>query len=550
LLPAKEEVDTCTKTVDEYSDEIFNLVRNNIDAGIICRVLKLCKDSYLEPTSGQNANDLLNDLKPIKNIKIKVINEDQAEIKTPFRPTGFNAEEAISKMKKTMGVGCELCTIVLNAAKYMAENKVQNEKILGFIEAQLCSRLGSLNSTCVDYVKAEGEQLIDLLVEAVDPAVVCKNMGLCLKVQVSDTLYNEKFYDMNTRNSMNCTLCKMVVAEVKRKLSDNKSEAEVIDYINARLCDKIGKSKELCKSLIEAYGPLFLEIIAKDVNPSQVCQMIGLCDAHSEPQPEPAFPEVTAKTSEECVLCEFVFNLLEKYVSQNSSAAEVESWLSYVCESVMPKPIRGECSSFVQTYGPILIQLFIKGVPADQICQTVRLCPKTGDSLLSQAIDNKEEINFRDEEHLFKQRSKELAKEKQEKAKQEEIISMIDLKPAKQIIKSNSDVTLIDEENFNAKNGSTQCSLCIYLAQTVDGLLKENKTEEQVTQELLLACNLFPSKLKDQCSAFINEYGPYIVQLLANELDPETTCVALRLCDKSIEKKSLRSILANNHHTN
>lgn len=73
---------------------------------------------------------------------------------------------------------------------------------MGFIEAQLCSRLGSLNSTCVDYVKAEGEHLIELLVEAVDPAVVCKNMGLCLKVQVSDSLYNEKFYDMNVRENL------------------------------------------------------------------------------------------------------------------------------------------------------------------------------------------------------------------------------------------------------------------------------------------------------------------------------------------------------------
>ena len=66
-----------------------------------------------------------------------------------------------------MGVGCELCTIVLSAAKALVENKVEQEKVLGFIETQLCARLGSLNATCIEYVKVEGANIIDMLEHSV-----------------------------------------------------------------------------------------------------------------------------------------------------------------------------------------------------------------------------------------------------------------------------------------------------------------------------------------------------------------------------------------------
>ena len=99
-------------------------------------------------------------------------------------------------MRLTSGIGCELCTIVLNAAKYLVENKVEEEKIVNFIESQLCARLGSYNATCVEYVNAEGVLILDLLAKSVDPAMICRGMGLCLKVQVSDEYLNEQFFDL------------------------------------------------------------------------------------------------------------------------------------------------------------------------------------------------------------------------------------------------------------------------------------------------------------------------------------------------------------------
>ena len=139
----------------------------------------------------------------LKQAKFKVLNEDEAIIRTPLTEQrelisklGTKTNNLISQMKMTSGIGCELCTIVLNAAKYLIENKVEEEKILDFIEGQLCARLGTYNSTCVEYVKAEGVLILDLLAKSVDPSIICKGMGLCLKVQVSDEFINEQFFDL------------------------------------------------------------------------------------------------------------------------------------------------------------------------------------------------------------------------------------------------------------------------------------------------------------------------------------------------------------------
>jgi hypothetical protein len=43
-----------------------------------------------------------------------------------------------------------------------------------------------------------------------------------------------------------------------------------------------------------------------------------------------------------------------------------------------------------------------------------------------------------------------------------------------------------------------KCSLCLYVAEIIDGALKQNKTDQEIKQELEKICNFFPGTLKDQ----------------------------------------------------
>jgi hypothetical protein len=97
--------------------------------------------------------------------------------------------------------------------------------------------------------------------------------------------------------------------------------------------------------------------------------------------------------------------------------------------------------------------------------------------------------------------------------------------------------------------------------------LKQNKTEEEIVQELRLVCNFFPTGLKDQvilkvrsflflckliksfnfqfkCNSFITEYGPYVIQLISDEIDPNIACESLKLCEvQQVQKKKFASFM-------
>lgn len=548
LLPTKDEANKCQEEVQKYVPEIILLLRNNVDPGIICRVLKMCDDKYLTPTivtpkphliggdevvSEDEKLKINSELREfLSGVKVRVVNSESALIETPLSPK--KSETLVTKLKASAGVGCELCQIVLSAAKRLIENKVDDKKVIQFIDKELCARLGQYKTACTDYVNLEGEQILDLLRKAVDPALICEMMGFCLKVQAS----GERLYDLNVRNNLNCTLCKMVFAEVKKKLSQHEEEQHIIDYVDKNLCERVGKSKAMCKTLIDAYGPIFLEIIARDVNPQQLCEIIGMCSKSSEDlssipftdiQPIAPAPSVPLpRANETCVVCEFVVKLLSEYANKNSTEPEIEKLLNMICDKMMPASVQPQCTEFVNQYGPVVISLIVNGIKPDQICTFIGLCPKSALDLLlppppihipRKEVDEKQQQHFFDEEHLFKHRSREEAAEERRKQEMEIV------KPA--------------------NNQTLQCSLCLYVAELVDTQLKQNKTEEQITREVELVCNLFPSDLRQQCKSFLDEYMPYILQLIAAELDAESACAALKICKKQVKNDIFRRTFVN-----
>jgi hypothetical protein len=65
-----------------------------------------------------------------------------------------------------------------------------------------------------------------------------------------------------------------------------------------------------------------------------------------------------------------------KILSANSSSAEVQKALDYVCMHVMPSTIRDECKAFIDQYEPVIVALLVKQVDPDKICQLIGICPK------------------------------------------------------------------------------------------------------------------------------------------------------------------------------
>ena len=77
----------------------------------------------------------------------------------------------------------------------------------------------------------------------------------------------------------------------------------------------------------------------------------------------------------------------------------------------------------------------------------------------------------------------------------------------------------------------TTCTIGQFIFSRVKRLVALNQTEEEIIAALKKSCDSFAIiGLKQQCEDFVNQYGPYIVQMVSSDIDPKIACQSLKLC--------------------
>ena len=57
--------------------------------------------------------------------------------------------------------------------------------------------------------------------------------------------------------------------------------------------------------------------------------------------------------------------------------------------------------------------------------------------------------------------------------------------------------------------------------------------QEEIVADLEKVCSMMPATIKDDCKDFVDTYGPAVVEMLVQELDPKEVCTILGLCASS-----------------
>ncbi|CAF3953583.1 unnamed protein product, partial [Rotaria sp. Silwood1] len=455
--------DKCDQFVVTYGPLLVKLIETYGTPEAVCNALKLCHNGTQEVSPA----DI-----------IQKLNTQESTIKSPQ---------------------CSLCKYVV---AYI-DNIIQNNKSEAAIEAALkkvCTILpGPIKDKCDQFVVTYGPVLVQLIEKYGTPEGVCNALKLChngtQEVSPVDLIQKLNIQE-STIKSAQCSLCKYVVAYIDNIIQNNKSEA-AIEAALKKVCTILpGPIKDKCDQFVVTYGPVLVQLIEKYGTPEGVCNALKLChngtnsleltinsiDELVENNKQPV--KVSSKlnsviNSLECSLCKYVVGYIDNIIQNNKSEAAIEAALEKVCR-ILPAPIKDKCVEFVDTYGPILVQLIEKYGTPDQVCNALKLC-QNGTQLagsVSQKVD----------------------------------------KPIKRV------------------KDSDECVLCKYIISYLNVLIENNVTVKELEKALELVCVILPAEYHKQCKAFVQTYGPILVELIVELDDPNVVCEWLTLCSKSNDK--------------
>jgi len=210
-------------------------------------------------------------------------------------------------------------------------------------------------------------------------------------------------------------------------------------------------------------------------------------------------------SNETCTICEDAVTAVKSLLANPDIDKQIVGYLEMACQEF--GAYASECKTLVDQYAPLLFQELAQ-LMADpkQVCTELGLCSASKEKVMAVLLNKALPIKMK----AFK--------------------SGISLKKhAKNALKA------------MPVKASAKCILCEFIASKLDQMLAKNATQQEIKDALDKVCSYLPSSISSECEQFVNEYAPEILQILAQELNPNMICTSLGLCTSKAKMAQLRS---------
>ncbi|XP_065912710.1 uncharacterized protein [Dysidea avara] len=488
----------CSQLVDQYFDEIWELIINDEPPQAICTNLGLCSSKL-----------------PAKT-----------KLKAPLEPT------------KLASLQCDICEEVVKIVEQYAEENKTEAEVKQAVE-QFCNSLPApLNGVCSQLVDQYFDEIWELIINDEPPQTVCTNLGLCSSKLPAKTKPKAPL-EPTKLASLQCDICEEVVKIVDQYAEENKTEAEVKQAIE-QFCDALpAPLNSVCSQLVDQYFDEIWELIINDESPQVICTDLGLCSSKlpaKSPKVENTVPteelHPAKVASLQCDICEEVVKIVEQYAEDNETEAKVKEAVEQFCTS-LPAPLSSVCSDLVDQYFDEIWEDIINNEPPHAICTNLGLCS----SKLSAKSPVEEPTQTLCEECKVVVSVVKMYVDKNETETDIEKVlkDICALLPSDSVAECNSFVddyydtiyTLIKSEI-----DSGQICTILKLCPSVNNVpqLHQRVPEEEAEKGLLSLCNLLPSSNEATCKDLVTEYLPVLYILIKQEIDSGEICVLIKLC--------------------
>uniref|UniRef100_A0A6B2EIA5 Putative saposin n=1 Tax=Phlebotomus kandelakii TaxID=1109342 RepID=A0A6B2EIA5_9DIPT len=465
----------CHNFIDVYGDAIVALLVQDVDPSVVCPRIRFC------PSRRED--------------DVEIFAPDNLEITVDISNTGAD---------KPM---CPLCLLAMENLREQIKSDRSKANIVAKLKT-LCNHLPQkLTPECKDFVDTYSSELVDMLINDFSSEEICVNLRLCdpkptIEKENNDVLTNEipddtvngqfvtnNFYPKPYDSTPECLLCERVINEVEKKVVNKKSK-EQIKHALEHACDKVKKLRDKCMDYVDKHGDQIADLIMKDLAPKEICHILGYCFFRNEEldvsEPDLEIDEALSITviakpsapaekmidspsqsdSNECTLCQFIIQQLEKDLINKKTVDEVKQAVESVCER-LPKKISQQCDEFVNRYAEVILSI-LATAPPSEVCKRLGLCGSPSIELPPHYIEGRKEV--------------------------------------------------------------IECAICQSVIIEVDKMLSDPKFEKDVEKMGNKVCSILPSKFYKECKDMVDIYGQSMINLILAKSEPEKVCEKIGMC--------------------
>lgn len=476
----------CLSLVTDYYGMIYNFLVNSLNGKEICSFAGLCPSPGIsrpiwpllpaevnveETLAGTDEMEAQVD--PIVEI---TVSSDSANVEV-VNPALMQLPIERMTPQLLLNVGgnkqiCEFCEYFLHYVQTELAAEKTVEKVKSVVE-KACKHLPqTINTQCEDFVEAYGNAFIALVVQEVDPSVICPRLGFCPSQDTSRILVlGSDSSEENVEDKPGCPLCLLAVTQLETIVKDNKTEESVKSALES-LCAHLPKSLVAeCDSFVEVYSKQLVDALVADFSPQEVCVYINLCSANKSseetvagdvftneiPQYENEKLEKNVQEDPQCVICEFAMSRIDSMLKDKPSEEQIKAVVHKICDH-LPTSVRPQCNKFVDQYADLVISLLAQELDPKEICTELKLCQASG---------------------------------------------------------FYSDRVALSVLQQQTRKTVEQCALCEGIVQALDTYLRDPTVQDEIDELLARACQVLPAKQYGKCKNFIKVYGPSIQNIIA-----------------------------------
>merc|ERR1719356_2263742 len=289
---------------------------------------------------------------------------------------------------------------------------------------------------------------------------------------------------------------------------------EVVDRA-LQLCGQLGSFADGCKlEVLDNFEDIYQAL----THLTPVCDLSGVCsDAYANT------PTTLTSSNVEDIECEFCTKVVQHWIDQwkaNSTQEEFKEVLDSICKKLGQPDRINRCLHIVDDYYIPFFNYVLNELNAKEACAALGLC-KANTAFFQVEESIPVSINLpTDASHQVKS-----------------VIAPPE--PRSNAIDGGNQQRWVVGGYFMPQAAQEMirpgCVLCEFVMYRLQEWLQDDHTQEDIQQGLTRVCQTAPDSLKDQCQNLVDLYGPAIVQLLIQDVDPKRVCTVLNVCKVETE---------------